>query len=303
MRGAGNETTNLLYGVAMAKRESELYGGHNHEFIGEVADRYNCQICTKVLRDPHLAVCCGQHFCESCLNKWFTRQGKESCPHCRAEGEGFNHVINKGLRSEINPLKVKCSNRGKGCEWTGELGALKTHLESEKGCGFVVVQCPNKCLKGLGSYTTVVRKELEKHLSSECCLRPYQCGYCGLKDTYKLITGVIGKGLHLHHCHYDKCPAYPLVCPNKCGASGIKRRDMESHRSQCPQEPVECPFNEAGCPDGKLRRHQLDNHLASNQQKHLLLMMGAYKQVKDKLTETEAKLTVTEAKLTTALQL
>ena len=294
----------------MSKKESKLsYGGHDHEFVGKIPDRCNCQICTKVLRDPHLTVCCGQHFCESCLNKWFTRQHKESCPHCRAEGEGFNHVINKGLRSEINQLKVKCSNRGKGCEWTGELQALKTHLESEKGCEFVVVKCPNKCHihitapwhkvgggQGRLAYTTVMRKELDRHLSYECYLRPYKCGYCGEKGTYREITGKPAIGQRCYGAHYDKCPAYPLACPNECGANGIKRRDMESHRSQCPQEPVECPFTEAGCTDYTLRRHQLDNHLASNLQKHLLLMMGAYKQVKDKLMETEAK-------LTTALQL
>ena len=139
----------------MAKKVPE-YGGYNHEFVGEVADRYNCQICTKVIREPHLAVCCGQHFCESCLSK-------ESCPHCRAEGEAFHHVINKGLRSEINKLKIKCSNHGEGCKWTGELGELKTHLESEKGCGFVVVECPHRCEL---HYTIIllIRKNLEKHL-------------------------------------------------------------------------------------------------------------------------------------------
>ena len=73
-----------------------------------------CQICTKALRDPHLAVCCVQHFCESCLNHWFTRQCKQSCPHCHAEGEAFNHVIHKGLRSEVNQLKIRCSNHGEG---------------------------------------------------------------------------------------------------------------------------------------------------------------------------------------------
>ena len=76
-------------------------------------------------------------------------------------------MINKGLRSEINQLKIKCSNREKGCEWTGKLGELKTHLESEKGCGFVTVKCPNIC------GATVVRKELEKYLSSKCYLQPY----------------------------------------------------------------------------------------------------------------------------------
>jgi TNF receptor-associated factor 4 len=121
---------------------AEKYGGHDYEFVGAVSDRFNCSICTKVLRDPHLAVCCGQHFCESCLNKWFTRQGKESCPYCRAEGEGFHHVINKGLRSEVIQLKTKCSNRG--CQWTGEMGTLKRHLNR---CDFVMVECPNKCIR------------------------------------------------------------------------------------------------------------------------------------------------------------
>ena len=150
----------------MAKKQPETeYGGYNHEFVGEVADRYNCQICTKVIHEPHLAVCCGQHFCESCLNKWFTRQGKESCPHCRAEGETFHHVINKGLRSEINQLKIKCSHHGEGCKWTGELGELKTHLESENGCGFVTIDCPNNC-PAIGQI--LLRKDLTKHLKSEC---------------------------------------------------------------------------------------------------------------------------------------
>ena len=181
----------------------------------------------------------------------------------------------------------------------GRARTLKTHLESEKGCGLVVVECPNKCATIEGDVITMVRKELEKHLSSECYLRPYQCEHCGIKDTYVRITGKIDVHIVLWHhgSHYDKCPAYPLACPNICGASGIKRRDMDDHRSQCPQEPVKCPFTEAGCTDCTLRRHQLDNHLASNQQKHLLLMMGAYKQVKDKLIETEAKLTKTEANL------
>ena len=283
----------------MAKKEQETgYGGYNHEFVGEIADRFNCQICTKVIREPHLAVCCGQHFCESCLSKWFTRQGKESCPHCRAEGAAFHHVINKGLRSEINQLKVKCSHHGigKGCKWTGELGELKTHLESEKGCGFVFVECPNKCIYNM------MRKDVEKHLNSECPLRPYQCEHCGLKDTYKNISSM-GIRTILGEAHYDKCPAYPLACPNVgCRVDGIKRRDMANHRSKCPQELVECPFAEAGCKN-TIYRHKLDNHVTSSMQQHLLLVMGAYKQMKDKLQETEVKLAATEATLTTAVQL
>ena len=286
-----------------------VYSGHDNDFVGEVADRYICQICTKVLREPHLAVCCGQHFCESCLNKWFNRQqGRQSCPHCRAEGEAFSHVIHKGLRSEINQLKIRCINRGEGCEWTGELGTLKTHLESERGCGFVVVDCPNHCYDiengFINIYVTMKRKDLDKHLTERCYLRPYQCEFCGLKDTYKAI---IGNGLLYmfipthdpYFGHQAKCPEAPLPCPNKCGSGSIKRKDMENHRSKCPQEPVECPFAETGC-KSDLRRHQLEDHMTSSQQQHLMVVMKDYKKTKQKLRETKSKLDEALARLAIA---
>ena len=115
-------------------QQTRLWWLQLYDYVSKVSERLYCNICTKVLRDPHLAVCCSQHFCESCLNKWFTRQGKESCPHCRAEGEEFNHVFNNCLRSEVNQLKIRCSNHGEGCQWVGELGELKQHLKSDNGC-------------------------------------------------------------------------------------------------------------------------------------------------------------------------
>ena len=282
--------------------EKQVYGGYDCEFVGAVSDRLNCNVCTKVLRDPHLAVCCGQHFCESCLNKWFTRQGKESCPHCRAEGREFNHVIHKGLRSEVNQLKIRCSNHGEGCQWTGELGALKQHLESDNGCGFMVVECPNKCkgilfvsLGGLEISTkSVRRKDLDNHLTQFCYLRPYQCEFCGLKDTYEAITGnnyvVPIRFDEDDYCgHQATCLEVPISCPNKCGSKKIKRKGMESHRSRCPQEPVECPFAEAGC-KVEVRRQELEDHMTTSLQQHVMLLMIDRKQLKEELNEVKAKL-------------
>ena len=290
---------------AVQKASVEVrHGGYDSEFVCEVADRFICQICAKVLREPHLAVCCGKHFCESCLIRWFKQHHKESCPHCRAEGKEFSHVINKGLRSEINQLEVKCSNCDKGCEWTGELGALKTHLQSDKGCGFVEVECPNQCSSERQSVFTyfvksIQRKDLDRHLKTECDLRQYQCEHCGYKDTYHEITG---KGRPPAHeisrfnffllqdtSHYGECPEFPLTCPNKCGARRIKRKNMKHHRSECPQEPMQCPFAEAGCKEG-LRRCQLEDHMTSSVQQHLLLVMNDHKRLKERLRETEAKL-------------
>ena len=287
--------------------EKQVYGGYDCEFVGAVSDRLNCNVCTKVLRDPHLAVCCGQHFCESCLNKWFTRQGKESCPHCRAEGGEFNHVIHKGLRSEVNQLKVRCSNHGEGCQWTGELGELKQHLESDSGCGFVVVECPNKCREfpfdvDIGAIdlalkiSTMRRKDLDNHLTQSCYLRPYICKFCGLKDTYEAITGNNYTALHVRFGendffgHQATCLEVPISCPNKCGFKlKIKRKDMEGHRSQCPLEPVECPFAEVGC-KVDVRRQQLEDHMTTSLQQHVMLLMIDRKQLKEELNAMKSKL-------------
>ena len=106
----------MAEGQESQRREKNEYGGYDHEFIDDVSDCFYCLICTKVLRDPNLAVCCGQHYCESCLIRWSRSQGGKSCPHCRAKGRVFNHVIHKGLGREINKLKIKCSHHRKGCK-------------------------------------------------------------------------------------------------------------------------------------------------------------------------------------------
>ena len=74
---------------------------------------------------------------------------------------------------------------------------------------------------------------------------------------------------------------------------------MDSHREKCPHESVKCPFIEAGC-EGDMPRHQLESHMTSNQQRHLLLVMKDLHRVKSKLSEAEAKHNVTEAKLNEA---
>ena len=86
----------------------------------------------------------------------------------------------------MNQLKISCSNHGEGCHWMGELGTLKKHLEADSGCGFVIVECPKKSHDVFG---TIKRKDLHVHLTELCYHRPYQCEFCGLKDTYEAITG------------------------------------------------------------------------------------------------------------------
>ena len=142
------------------------------------------------------------------------------------------------------------------------------------------VTCPNNCctyLEREETFTifgrcydvemievavTMKRKDLEENPSQSCYLRPYECEFCGLKDTYEAITGnrcpIIASDsdsdlidLYMRGDHYKghqaECPEASLRCPNNCKSGIIKRKDMKRHRSECPEEPVECPFAEAGC--------------------------------------------------------
>ena len=353
------------------------FGGYDYSFVDKNLERYTCSaICTRVLRDPFLTGCCGQHFCESCLGYWFAEHYTESCPHCRAEGENFQILYDKKLKREIDSLRIHCTNKEEGCEWIGEMQFLQKHLNPANayGCGYIEVECSNSC-DGATIFVPLKmkRKDLDDHLKNVCPLRPYQCEHCGYSDTYENIAGGYYENYAVTtlSCHYNICTEFPLECPNRCGTNNIKRKDMKDHRSQCPEEKIECPnkcrpkvnkktgeipsktvvrrknlaehlsvcthrpykceycelkgayytitsthcpefplncpnwcgrnnirrkdmkdhrsqcpeeliqcsFEEAGCKQ-KLVRHELELHMSATQQQHLLMIMGAYKEMK-----------------------
>ena len=158
---------------------------------------------------------------------------------------------NKERIREVNELKIHCTNHREGCGWVGELGGLKSHLDSDKGCGYVEVTCTNK-----GCRETVSRKNLQTHLQRKCYYRLYECEHCGHKDTYTAITGKTK--FWEFESHYSECSEYPLACPNRCGVAGIRRRAMLDHRSSCPLQLLRCT-NE-GCGE-TMSRKDLQTHL------------------------------------------
>ena len=290
---------------AIARAMARVCGGYEYEFefVEAIADKYNCGICMKVLRDARLTVCCGHHYCETCLKQWLaskTHEGKKSCPHCRKEN--FQSFPNKEKIREINEFKVYCSHRGKGCEWVGELGALKEHLDSDKGCGYVVVRCTSGAYKHMGIYSrqmtcgvAMERCNLANHQNKECVYRQCRCQYCGYTDTYDAI---VGSGQIRNRCsnisspnnHFSECGNYPLDCPNECGEKNIKRKDMKAHQDSCPLEPLDCPFQYVGCSADKRLRRDMDSHCQENTQQHLLLVVQSNQQLTRKVDELTSKI-------------
>ncbi len=250
----------------------EEYGGHEVEFIDSIPDRYKCTVCTRVLKDPELTVCCGQHFCSTCLQQWFTKQHKKSCPHCRNEAPKFKHVENKGLKSEINELKIFCPNKTHGCSWTGELGGLKEHLTRSEGngCDFAEIDCPNNC------GVKVIRNNLPTHIITACSHRQDNCHYCGKQDTLAALSE-----------HKNVCPKFPLACPNNCDSLPMHREKMPGHLQICPKRKQACPFEEDGC-TVQLKPGELDKHMETHAIQHMCMIAKANKAMREEI-ETQLK--------------
>lgn len=104
----------------------KTFGGYDYEFVEPPTSIFQteCSICSLVLRDPHLAKCCGTSFCCTCCER--IQAEHKSCPTCR--DENFEVFPNKGLKRSLDQLHVLCTHSKDGCKWTGELRELEHHL-------------------------------------------------------------------------------------------------------------------------------------------------------------------------------
>ena len=230
-----------------------------YKFVKDPPEDFFCMICAKLLNEPHLTDCCGQHFCGVCLERWFEKQAKKICPHCRSES--FSYMRYLPLKRKINALQVYCPFKNQGCKEITTVGEVKTHKDV---CGFAQVLCNQGC----GS--TVLRKNLLQHCDKKCPKRKVTCQYCGKVDHIEVINGQ----------HVNTCEDYPVNCPRGCGqGSPIKRKDLVGHAEVCPLELVACTFREAGC-DAMVLRKDLKSHLESSMPEHLMTMMSSHMELK-----------------------
>ena len=126
-----------------------------------------CPICLLVLREPFQVVCCGKSYCKECVEQ--IKASTQDCPTCKVRN--IFCYPNKGLQQSLYDIKVYCTHKSKGCEWTGELRELDNHLNSDppadkflEGCPFTVINCPLSCA---GCETGVCRKDVKAHVNDK----------------------------------------------------------------------------------------------------------------------------------------
>ena len=229
------------------------------EFIEPPASDFDCEMCHNVLREPFLTACCGNHFCQACIDP-VVQEGKP----CHSCGEGeLTMILDKKTKRKIFSLDVRCPMWRRGCKWVGELGDRSDHLDEKDGdCQFVDVSCSNAC----GG--RVQRRELPTHLEQACPKRAYVCDYCPFEATFDVVTTQ----------HWQVCGYFPLPCPNKCDVGRVERQNLEQHLKECSLQEVECDFSYAGC-QVKLHRKDFARHMEENAQNHMRMTQGKLRNV------------------------
>ena len=241
----------------MAASQVKSVGGYRCEFIDPVSDDFICKVCNCVVREPNLTVCCGQHYCRSCITK-IVENGKP-CPNPECREATFNTVLDKNYHRRILALRVHCTMKDRDCQWTGKLGQLDTHLDVNSGdCQYVDVECPEKCGQ------QVQKHQLVTHIVDKCLMRDFTCMHCGFKATYEVVS----------EQHWPECQNYPVPCPNRCQIGAVERNTLEDHLNMCCLQVVDCDFSYAGCNE-KLQRQDMEKHVEENTQNHLALMAAA----------------------------
>lgn len=143
--------------------------GFKCEFVKELQEPFEtgCPICKLILREPYQADCCGKSYCQDCIIEH--KQQNLSCLVCGRKTFSLFH--NKGLQNTIYALCVYCTHKSGGCDWTGELKELDSHLnanppatKSLEGCPFTTIQCP---MNNTGCDIVLPRKDMKAHITEE----------------------------------------------------------------------------------------------------------------------------------------
>ena len=182
----------------------------------------------------------------------------------------FATVPNKQNERAVKYLHVFCTNKGRGCDWQGEVKNITGHLSENDGCRFERVNCSNKC--GL----TLERRYLSKHIDKECPRSEITCQYCSITGERQFINSK----------HQEQCPKFPLPCPNNCDIGMVLRENMEAHKAECPLEIIPCEYHEVGCKESMARKDKTE-HDKKKMEDHLCLMKSEYLCTKRTLADTE----------------
>ena len=85
--------------------------------------------------------------------------------------------------------------------------------------------------------------------------------------------------------HLQKCPNLKVACPNSSCRKRVIRRDIASHRKECPFEEVPCKYARIGC-NARIPRREREEH-ENDAERHLQLAVDTVSELKSKLDQQQ----------------
>lgn len=202
-------------------------------FLAPVPKECRCLMCEHLMRDPCHVSCCGARYCQKCVDRLIA--AKHRCMNRRCQRKGFQKVVSRediGLANIIASLQVYCPMKVHGCQWTGRIRDLETHLRwgefdgnNMANCRFLPVPCPKQCGE------SVPRRQMEEHCQVACSKRSIRCPFCSYEDIATVVETI----------HQPLCHLRVVECPSGCGMPGIKSTGLPHHlKEECPLRLVPC---------------------------------------------------------------
>ena len=248
---------------AVNRSTKQAKDGFDCEFIERPpVIQSECPVCLKILCEPYQISCCGNSFCQVCIER--IKVYNKPCPTCNEVNFATFH--DKRLQHSLYGFQVYCSHKQEGCEWKGELGHLDNHLNLSpqpnkqlQGCEYSEIEC-NYCSE------LIKRSNITVHQEDVCPKRPFSCEHCHSYESH--YEDVVNN-------HWPVCGYHPVQCPNECGISP-KHQALEEHIAKdCPKTIIDCNFHRIGC-DVKLTRKDMPAHLNENLVTHMSLQVASY---------------------------
>lgn len=137
---------------------------------------------------------------------------------------------------------MKCSNVDRECNWQGTIETLDAHVTV---CKFAMIPCTKKCKDDKDEIVHFMRKDLDKHLETDCPKRDHKCERCGEISSFVDITTL---------AHDEICKKKTLSCPNTDCSEAMPREEYKRHIDQCGYIEVPCKYRRVGCKMQMLRK-------------------------------------------------
>ena len=201
------------------------------DFVEPPSEDFFCPVTFEFLLNPHQTRCCGHNLSVKAVNR-LVRDGKP-CPMCNEPK--LDTIPDKFFKRKTSAVLIRCPHKATGCEWVGEVGVSKQHIEA----------CPK---------------------------RAWKCQHCDFESTFEVGIQHEDECTKYPVPCPNKCEVRLVSQASPSSETQIcmiPRCDIEKHRAECPLEVVACEFVDAGC-KVKTTRQDLKRHMEESQQEHLL---------------------------------